>query len=102
MIVKSNEKIAVHQGFGYISIGRFIGINNESGMGLCYLIKVKPKDDEGCNLGGTILIPFDEFEHDKNLFLLRKEGYHKWLKKIKKEIIKENIYHKWNTYKGKL
>lgn len=97
MNIECNEKIAVHQGFGYISIGNFIGIDTMSGRGNCVVIRVRPCDDEGCSLGGDIYVSFDEFRHGKGIFQLKKDGYNKWLVELEEKVKKENIYHKWNS-----
>ena len=97
MKLKSNDKVAVHQGYGYISTGKFVGVKSVVGMGDCFIIRVKPKDDEGCNLGGDIMIPIYDFKHGKGEFILRKCGYKDWLEKLREKVTKESLYHKWNT-----
>lgn len=97
MKLKSNDRVAVHQGYGYISIGKFVGVESVAGMGHCFIIRVKPEDDEGCNLGGDIMIPIQDFKHEKGEFILRKCGYKDWLEKLREKVTKETLYHKWNT-----
>jgi hypothetical protein len=97
MILKSNDKVTVHQGYGYISTGKFIGVKSVDGMGYCYIIRVKSKNDEGCNMGGDIMIPISDFKHGEGEFVLRKRGYKDWLKQIKEKVTKGSLYNKWNT-----
>lgn len=86
MNIKCNEKIAIHQGFGYISIGKFIGINQMNGEN-CIIIRVKPCDDEACSMGGDIYLTFDKFNHNNDIFQLKNHGYDNWLTEIKEKNI---------------
>ena len=96
MKLKCNEKIAVHAGYGYIDIGKFIGVEYNTAYGTCFLIKINAKNSEAHNMNGTVVISIEEFEHNVNVFRLKKHGYKQWLKKIEKEAKQKNIYHKWN------
>ena len=96
MNIKCNEKIAIHQGFGYISIGKFIGIGEMNGES-CIIIRVKPGDNEGCSTRSDIFITFDRFKHNKDIFQMKEDGYDKWISELKEKVTRENKFHKWNT-----